>query len=455
MTIISTSAYEFARDSNATHIHKGTVHRKGTFRGAVISRRKRMNRRRSLYGNLLACVAATVLMVIVVGWIFGIFAFWFKNRVANSANIIQGTDYHTDNGGYESPLLIFTCKRPKYLKKTLENVLATISQPCGFGCPVIISEDGKHKEIEDVVLSFVKLFEKKEIPLIHIRHQRKSQLKGNAYQALSKHYGWALSQVFDGNAISLNARDIQQHSPPQRVVILEEDIKVAPDFFSYMESTSSILDHDPTLYAVSAFNDNGHLENGNPKRLLRSDFFPGLGWMMNRDIWKNELESKWPSAYWDDWLREVGQRKDRQVIRPEVSRTYHFGTEGGASANQFGSILTRNKLNEHAVQWDTEDLSYLENSLFKSQYTELVMSSKLVHSIEEAKHASVASNVRMEYKGFSHFSKLASRFTIMKDEKAMVPRTAYEGIVEMRLGSSLLFFTPKGGFEGYKQKARL
>eukprot|EP00536_Pseudo-nitzschia_multiseries_P002742 jgi/Psemu1/317966/estExt_fgenesh1_pm.C_380003 len=197
-----------------------------------------------------------------------------------------------------------------------------------------------------------------------------------------------------------------------------------------MESTSVVLDHDPTLFAVSAFNDNGHLENGDPTRLLRSDFFPGLGWMMTRNLWKNELQAKWPDGYWDDWLREPVQRKDRQVIRPEVSRTYHFGSKGGASSNQFGSVLQRVKLNEQAIRWDSEDISYLNDSTFENQYTELVMNSRLANTIEEAKEIAAVENARMEYERFSDFQYLAERLGIMTDEKASVPRTAYKGIIE-------------------------
>ena len=348
---------------------------------------------------------------------------------------------------YQSPLLIITYKRQEYLERTLENVLSTIPQPCGFGCPVIVSEDGQHGEIEEVVQSFKEKFETQGIPLVHIHHKRNVR-SNNAYKALAKHFGWAIAQVFDGKFLVT-----QEDSLPQRVMILEEDIQVAPDFFSYMEATSSLLDRDPTLYAVSAFNDNGHLPNGDPKRVLRSDFFPGLGWMMNRDLWKNELESKWPGGWWDDWLREPAQRKDRQVLRPEKSRTYHFGSEGGTSGNQFGSLLERNKLNEELIQWDTEDLSYLESSSYEKEYTQKVMGSKLVSSIVKARDAPSDSNVRMEYESFSHFSKLARQLEIMDDEKAMVPRTAYRGTVEVRLGpEKLLYLTPKGGFGGYKKE---
>ena len=435
---------------------------------------RRLHRRR--HTQLVCGVSrsnAVVCLVLVtsIGWIVGILGFYFcysrsttfhtgfgvpvsplksLTREPESANVKRSTKYNATHAKYESPSLIITCKRPNYLSKTLENVLGAISNQCGFGCPVIVSEDGQHKGIEEVVLSFKKKFEAKEIPLVHIRHQRREGLKGNPYEALAKHYGWALSQVFDGGVFPLQAQSTQKQFLPKRVVILEEDIKVAPDFFSYMEATSFLLDEDPTLYAVSAFNDNGHLGNGDPKRVLRSDFFPGLGWMMNRDLWKNELKWKWPNGYWDDWLREGEQRRDRQVLRPEASRTYHFGTKGGASANQFGSILERNKLNSQVVQWDMEDLSYLENTLYEEQYTGHVMNCQLVHSIEEAKHAS--QDVRMEYEGFSQFSRLAAQLGIMEDEKAIVPRTAYRGIVEARQDSSILFLTPKRGFSGYKKK---
>lgn len=34
------------------------------------------------------------------------------------------------------------------------------------------------------------------------------------------------------------------------------------------------------------------------------------------------------NSYWDDWIRQPEQRKDRACIRPEVSRTKTFGMVG-------------------------------------------------------------------------------------------------------------------------------
>ena len=77
------------------------------------------------------------------------------------------------------------------------------------------------------------------------------------------------------------------HPSASAIIIVEDDLKISPDFFSYFSATyKQLLQHDPTLMAVSAWNDNGKsgLIDEQPYHgeylLYRSDFFPGLGWMM-------------------------------------------------------------------------------------------------------------------------------------------------------------------------------
>ena len=266
----------------------------------------------------------------------------------------------------------------------------------------------------------------------------RQQLRGGnptlAYQALAQHYGWALGQIFDGLDSSLPT--------PERVIILEEDIHTSPDFFSYMKATSKLLDEDSKLLVVSSYNDNGHMVK-DPYRILRTDFFPGLGWMMNRRLWKEELESKWPKGYWDDWLREPEQRKGRHILRPEVSRSFHFGEEGGTSGNQFGSILSRVKLNKDFIDWSTQDLSYLRQATFDEQYGKLIAQSAYVQTVREGLESVATRDTRLEYGGLAQFQAMAHELGIMEDEKAAVPRTSYKGVVEIRpLNNHLLFLTP-------------
>lgn len=287
-------------------------------------------------------------------------------------------------------------------------------------------------------------FQAQGIPLIHMQHdqapipktklRKKTQSPVYAYRALAQHYGWALSEVFHGLDSALPI--------PDRVIILEEDLHTAPDFFGYMKATSRILDEDPSLLAVSAYNDNGHMVK-DAHRILRSDFFPGLGWMMTRRLWNDELEAKWPNGYWDDWLRDPAQRQNRHILRPEFSRTFHFGEKGGTSHNQFGSILSRVKLNTESIDWSQQDLSYLHEQAFDEQYGKEIAASTKVNTVEEAISKVETENTRLEYSNFNNFKTIAKQLDIMDDEKASIPRTAYKGVIELRpSGDHILFLTP-------------
>jgi hypothetical protein len=236
---------------------------------------------------------------------------------------------------YASPLIIFTCRRADYLTQTLTKVVEYLPESCRIGCPIILSQDGYDADVARVIAEFRDKY-RDSIPIIHMQHEP-NITAGTAdasglteqqigYRRLANHYGWALGQVFDGipnrNITNVNKNhDKDRYPKPDRVIILEEDLLISPDFFDYFAATAPLLDDpDGKLLSVSAFNDNGKQEHvKDATRVLRSDFFPGLGWMMPRKLWDAELSSKWPAAYWDDWLREPQQRQGRHILRPEVS----------------------------------------------------------------------------------------------------------------------------------------
>lgn len=84
----------------------------------------------------------------------------------------------------------------------------------------------------------------------------------NAYYKLSAHFKWALNQVFrqkitDNLGLIYSFIHLLTHSltyllAVNRVIILEEDLEIAPDFFEYFAATSPLLDSDPTLLTVYA-----------------------------------------------------------------------------------------------------------------------------------------------------------------------------------------------------------
>ena len=57
-----------------------------------------------------------------------------------------------------------------------------------------------------------------------------------------------------------------------------------------------LLDEDPTLYCVSAWNDHGYQHSSvNATLLYRVETMPGLGWMLSKKLFKEELEPAWPT----------------------------------------------------------------------------------------------------------------------------------------------------------------
>jgi hypothetical protein len=82
-------------------------------------------------------------------------------------------------------------------------------------------------------------------PRARLRETGPLALRGAPLTPLAQHYGFGLENAFAPAGTS-------------RVIVLEEDIDVAPDFFKFFERLSPYLD-DPNedLLCISAWNDNG------------------------------------------------------------------------------------------------------------------------------------------------------------------------------------------------------
>ena len=106
------------------------------------------------------------------------------------------------------------------------------------------------------------------VPLLH--DQRTSTIrKRNPYQALVQHSTDGLC-----NVCSLLVRS-------NASLFLEEDLHISSDFSTYFQAMAPILDNDSSLLAVSAFYDIGCAGRVlDSSRVVRSDLFPGLGWML-------------------------------------------------------------------------------------------------------------------------------------------------------------------------------
>ncbi|KAK4008597.1 hypothetical protein OUZ56_013731 [Daphnia magna] len=203
------------------------------------------------------------------------------------------------------PVAIIASDRPRYLYRMLRSLLRV---------------GGANKEMMTV---FIDGYYEEPMQVVRLFGLKGIQHKplGIKNARISQHYKASLSTLF------------KQHPDSRHAILVEEDLDVAPDFFHYFSQLVHLLDEDPTLYCVSAWNDHGYQHSAvNATLLYRVDTMPGLGWMLTRKLFKEELETLWPTQDkmwdWDMWMRKPSVRRDRECVIPDVPRTYHFGASG-------------------------------------------------------------------------------------------------------------------------------
>ncbi|KAK3868636.1 hypothetical protein Pcinc_025989 [Petrolisthes cinctipes] len=143
-------------------------------------------------------------------------------------------------------------------------------------------------------------------------------------------------QGLDSNRTNTNVRfalyTVFSHFPQaDKAIVLEDDLILSPDFFSFFHQASWILNNDPTVFCVNAFNSNSlPVTASDTTRLLRSESFPMYGWMVRRNYARQIVVNWIPlgPGDWDWWLMGSWAQRGRDVVSPEVSRTRHAGNAG-------------------------------------------------------------------------------------------------------------------------------
>ncbi|XP_037787988.1 uncharacterized protein LOC119583528 isoform X2 [Penaeus monodon] len=125
---------------------------------------------------------------------------------------------------------------------------------------------------------------------------------------------------------------IKQFPKADKFIMLEDDLILSPDFYSYMQQTSWILENDPSVYCVSAFNHLSYTHTAyNATQIYRAHSYPAYGWMMDKKGLEFILPKWLPSNVTHDWdhFMDTGiLRRGRECIIPDINRSYHGGSVG-------------------------------------------------------------------------------------------------------------------------------
>lgn len=341
------------------------------------------------------------------------------------------------------PVLVIACDRIT-VQRCIENLIKYRPDKKTF--PIIISQDCGHNATyekikfytdRDPSVSVVRQPDLSEIPL------QKQMVKFKGYYKIARHFKFALNHVL----VTLGH---------EAVIVVEDDLDISPDFFEYFLGTYPLLHKDKSIWCISAWNDNGKkglIDTNRTDLLHRTDFFPGLGWMMTRESWLG-LEPHWPPAFFDDWLRDPVNTHGRSCIRPEISRTYSFGKVGVSKGLFFDLHLRYIQLNLDPVDFTKLDLNYLLKENYDKNLQHTIDSIPVLTS-EEVMSAAFWNKkgpVKVLYSNAKSFQRHAKKLGLMEDFRSGIPRTAYRGVVSCTIRGRRVYLVPDFKWVNYDPK---
>uniref|UniRef100_A0A8R1EQ04 Alpha-1,3-mannosyl-glycoprotein 2-beta-N-acetylglucosaminyltransferase n=1 Tax=Caenorhabditis japonica TaxID=281687 RepID=A0A8R1EQ04_CAEJA len=147
------------------------------------------------------------------------------------------------------PVLVFSCNRAMAVRDHVQKLIKYVFQlyrPSQERFPIIVSQDCDNEDVKKEVMAFGDKVQ-------YIKHlagdKTNITIPPNhrqyiAYYRIARHYKLALDHVFVDRGYT-------------SVIITEDDLDISPDFFSYFSNTRYLLENDPKLWCVTAWNDNG------------------------------------------------------------------------------------------------------------------------------------------------------------------------------------------------------
>eukprot|EP00927_Polykrikos_kofoidii_P083596 TRINITY_DN8605_c1_g1_i1.p1 TRINITY_DN8605_c1_g1~~TRINITY_DN8605_c1_g1_i1.p1 ORF type:complete len:771 (+),score=92.56 TRINITY_DN8605_c1_g1_i1:83-2314(+) len=316
-------------------------------------------------------------------------------------------------GPWRAVLVVIAHNNPSDLDRCLRSIVA-LDGAKSINLAVSLDDPPSFEKMGAVVRRFSSF----KIDVWHRTPDTSAPYLRAAVSKISEHHRFALVSSFDTNGYEF-------------AILLENDLSLAPDFFWYFRSTALLLEKDPSLFCVSGWNDNGFKGIvSDEKRLFRSDYFPGLGWMIKRDTWEL-LRNKWPrnpTTGWDHWLRHGSGLRPRECILPEVPRTHHFGTEGTNVHTGSGIQRLLARMETSALPpGQLGDLSYLLRDNYELHLQKVLGGAQLLQhglkdlqsSLLQAGRVYILPYVREDY------AAIARALGIISSQ----PRTAHRGII--------------------------
>ncbi|XP_047740581.1 protein O-linked-mannose beta-1,2-N-acetylglucosaminyltransferase 1 [Hyalella azteca] len=255
------------------------------------------------------------------------------------------------------PIAMLTATRCHFFYRQLISLLLATG---AAQTDILVLIDGHQEETAQLAAIF-------GLPVIEHRHE------GDAGTStpLNAHFRFSLFTAF---STFRNA---------SKVIILEDDLIVSPDFISYFHQTAWLLDADATLYVVNSFSLNScPTVAADATRVRRSQMFPQFGWMVTREyaqeilhFWVDNSDTSWD---WDWRLHHPRLRRGRHALVPEVSRSFHSGSSGAHINGWSQALIFSNMIYNHDPDVKLKNLHLLQANVYADYFSSELRRAKVL-----------------------------------------------------------------------------
>lgn len=172
------------------------------------------------------------------------------------------------------------------------------------------------------------------------------------------------------------SKTVESFPEANYMIFIDEELALSPDFLFYMAQALPLLDRDPTLYSISAWNENGYVgTSSNPEAAYRVEGFPGLAFMISKATYIRQMKGSFEECCsrrsWDGWILQAPDVVE--MVVPDVSRVVRRPYEGlGDQIRLFEHMFNRERITSMSGnQYLTNPMSLIMHN-YEKEVEELI-----------------------------------------------------------------------------------
>ncbi|KAF2073299.1 hypothetical protein CYY_005398 [Polysphondylium violaceum] len=231
-------------------------------------------------------------------------------RIKNNG---KSKNFQNTNSIQHPDIAIITSNKPEYLERLLYNLLLVSNANVQR---IHVFHDG-YSEISDILKKYGV---NPELHVSQYRHVANLKTQEEKLYYMNSHYKEIFNYVFNNQSMD-------------KVIFLEDDLILSPDALKYFDILSNLMDVDPSIFCISAWNDNAFkfqddlMKTFQDSRFTfyRQDHFGGLGFLLSHQIYTERIEPIWDKISTEPWdtIIQSAMSPGDQCIYPEMPRSQH------------------------------------------------------------------------------------------------------------------------------------